>query len=297
MFVTSVIALAAVFVTPVNAQFPLEIEVIRDLPYTIPLNDDANEQLLDVYAPTVDGDWPAVIMFHGGSGTKNIEPMVELSRMIAERGAVVFNANILRGDGAQLYRRHENGAGVRQFIEEGVCAVRFARAMVAEYGGSGDRVIIFGHSGGGYVGLWVSLVGDSASEVWDTFAATRNGPSQQVECVANNDVSVRPDAMIGYAGAYVFFDQDQFVEDDPELQQVITPRTYIGGNPDLVLRFILGRQDRLMPDFAVEWTEQLYNDLADAGYNITWTVLEGEHMFPTDTPAIDSLMAVIGEVL
>ena len=276
---------------------PFDLDIQHDIPYATLRNDENEQRFLDVYAPTVAADWATVVLFHGGSGSKDDLPMVDLSRAIAEQGAVVFNVSTSQVDGARYFREDGNGAGIRRYHEEGVCAIRFARDMAADYGGTGEQLILFGQSAGGYVGLWLSLVGDDVAQVWDSFANGRGGPAQQVDCVADNSISIVPDAMIGYAGAYIFFNQEQFTEEDPELQQLIQPQTYIGNNTAVKLRFVFGRNDRDMPDFAVDWSEELYNDLAATGYNITWTLMEGRHMFPTHRPAFEPLLAVIQEVL
>ena len=280
-----------------HAQDSEEIVVDRDIPYLTPLAENAAERLLDVYASSTSGDFPTVVILHGGSGSKDSYGYPEISQKIAELGAVVFTANISQENGAILFREDEYGSGVRRFLEEGMCAIQFARVQSADYGGNGEDVIVFGHSGGGYVALWLSLVGKDASNVWNEFASQHGGPEQQVECLATELDFVSPSAMIGFAGAYVFFDQEQFVEANPALQGLISPATYIANNPDVILRFIFGRTDRTMPDFAVEWTRKYYNDLADAGHNITWTVVESSHNFPVTSPANAPVMAVIGEVV
>ena len=280
-----------------TAQSPDSITVTHDILYTTPLADSAQEHLLDVYAPEQADNLPVVVILHGSGGSKNTNPYPELSEVIAEHGAIVFNANISQQHGASLYAEDENGAGIRRYIEEAVCAIRFARATAGEYGGNSDHLIIFGHSGGGYAGLWASLVNDELTQVWNTFAESRGAPVQQVGCLADNTVSAKPTAMITYAGAFIFFEQGQYIEEDAELQQLISPHTYFGVHPDIILRFIWGRNDTTMPSFAVDWSEEWYIELADAGYNITWTVIEGEHNIPIGTPAESSLLAIIDEVL
>ena len=297
LFGVTMLILFGFFALMVIAQPPDSITVTRNIPYTTPLADRSEERLLDVFAPEQADNLPVVVVLHGSGGSKNTNPFPELSQAIAERGAVVFNTTISRDFGVLLYNEDENGAGVRRYIEEATCALRFARATAEEYGGNGEKLIVIGQSGGGYVALWVSLVNDAIAQIWDEFSESRGGPSQQVGCLADNEVSAKPMAMIGYAGAFVFFEQDRYVEVDAELQQLINPRTYIGNHTDIVLRFIWGRNDTSKLPIGVERTEQLYEELANAGYNISWTMVEGGHSIPMGTLAESSIMAIIDEIL
>jgi acetyl esterase/lipase len=107
---------------------------------------------LDVYAPAEDGKWPVVVMFHGAPGNNPLADrtaMSEKARGVADLGFVVFNAS--------WGHLAEGTAGLPTYDafaannSQAACAVEFARAHAAEYGGDPSTMIVFGHSGGAHV--------------------------------------------------------------------------------------------------------------------------------------------------
>jgi acetyl esterase/lipase len=107
--------------------------------------------MLDVYAPTTQGDWPVVIIYHGGGQWKG--GVKDLAQAVAQRGAVVFAPSWYGLD-------YDLSVPLARSDEDAACAVRFARAHASKYGGHPGRVIVVGHSYGGTVGAILMLAGD-----------------------------------------------------------------------------------------------------------------------------------------
>jgi acetyl esterase/lipase len=198
--------------------------------------------------------------------------MEELAIAVASRGAVVFNAD---------YR------GVRPVVQEGwpeapqdvACAVRFARAHAAQYGGDASTLVLVGHSYGGYLGPLVALAGDEFGG----------------DCLVGPDVSALPTGFVGIAGNYVVEGEPIWdvwyggsEAEQPEAWQMGDYVTHIGGNPDLVVRLIHERGDPIIPP---RQPRQLQRDLRDAGYDTRLQLIDGdEHFALLDTDANGALV-------
>ena len=209
---------------------------------------------LDVYTPSGPGLWPVVVVVHGFMQGRF--SFATLAEAIASEGAVVFNIGV------------EMSFPFLTAVEEIACAVRFSRAMAADYGGDASRITLVGNSAGAATGAIVAMAGDD-------FVG---------DCVVNEG-SAHVDALVGYEGPYnwatqpVFNDVGDFVslgEEDPELLETINPYSHIGGNPDLVVRLIHG------DDTDVDWYEvprqvsvEFHQALAEAGYDAEVTLLDG----------------------
>ena len=97
---------------------------------------------LDVYTPTKAGPWPVVVMFPAGPRSN----LSEHARRVAERGFVVFNASWGQVPGGDVDTpTYEGLLGLQSHA---ACAVEYARAHAAEYGGDPATMIVFGHSAG-----------------------------------------------------------------------------------------------------------------------------------------------------
>jgi len=183
-----------------SSQAPIPISATTDIPYT-------SEELLDVYAPVSAGDWPIVIVFHGGGDYKGM--VSELARAIAEQGAVVF-APTFHSRAPTPSSRIGLGA------EDAACAVRFARAHASTYGSDNDRVIVVGHSIGGLMGALMMFAGDDF----------------QGDCLTQEG-SALPDAFVGLDGGYdpIPFIPEELLTADPAGCLKIDPFTYIDQKP------------------------------------------------------------------
>jgi hypothetical protein len=104
----------------------------------------------DIYHPRNKGGWPTIVTLHGRPRTP--ADMAKLARSLAARGAVVFNIDYR---GVRPVSR-----GYPDAYADVACAIRFARARTARYGGDPSRLILIGHSQGGQVAGVVALAGD-----------------------------------------------------------------------------------------------------------------------------------------
>jgi len=221
---------------------------------------------LDVYG----SEGPTVVLFHGGGWvTGSPADIAPLAEAIAQRGAVVFNAP---------YRLTFEGGGFPTTFEDAACAVRFAAEHTVEYGGDPDRLIVVGYSAGAQIAAVVALAGD-----------TFDG-----DCLVEMNDTL-PTRLVGLAGPYdtdalgpllePFFGTDPAV--DPEPWRLGNPFTYLGRNPDLVVRLIHGDQDQIVPLIFSRYFEQ---QLSDHGYDVTLTVVPGaDHRDVVDPAAYGDL--------
>ena len=181
----------------------LETNVARDIAYT-------SEQKMDIYSPITPGDWPIVVVLHGGGSTKS--EVQGISQAIAQRGAVVF---------APQYRSSEPllpSDTITQGPEDAACAVRFARAKAAGYGTNPTpRLILVGHSAGGAIGMTVMLAGDDFKG----------------DCLINEG-SALPDAFVGLDVPYDILSlhsPDNLRKAPMEQWRLLTPFSYVDRKP------------------------------------------------------------------
>ena len=125
------------------------LSIYHDLPYT---HHDEARQTLDVYAPedVLDdhpGGAPVVVFVHGGGllfGDKALAAHVGQRLTAAEIVAVTPN------------HRFSPAVGHPAHVEDGAAAVAWTRKYIARYGGDPERIVLAGHSSGGYL---VALLG------------------------------------------------------------------------------------------------------------------------------------------
>jgi dienelactone hydrolase len=262
------------------------VQATKDIEYTRPLQPDVHAQKLDVYAPEQPGPWPVVIFVPGYGANKDTMADALYAKELAGRGAVVFLPN-WRGSMARESAQ-KNGVRWREALEEIACAVRFARAGAADYGGNPGWVTVVG---GRSIGesLVQALVGDE-SEAWDQFAAARGGPPAQAECLASEG-SAQVDAYVAWAEAPT--EMDFLKDQDPELWQLCSPLANFGRNPDLRVQFLRGAQDQRA---SLERITAFQQAMKAAGYDATLTALEeGDDAPPWSGPAFETFVRTILE--
>jgi len=262
---------------------PFPVELTSDVAYTASLQPDVPGQLLDVYAPAVPGSWPVVVFVHGYRACK--EGHEKLSRAIAQQGAVAYTIEWrIR---LPVVAVNEDGKGFREMHETVACAIRFARATAAQYGGNPDRVTLVGFSAGAWIGGYLALVGDGVDQLWQEFELQRGGPPQQVESLVSGS-SAHADAFVGIGGAYGL--SESLKEEDPELWEVCSIDAHLGKNPDLMIRLLHGEWDDTVP---VEASVMFDSTLIEMGYDSELTQFEGGHMIPLDL-TVETIMEVAG---
>ena len=141
-FLTSVLTFI-IFSTPAVASDTNGIET--EIPYSSKNDRYSKERLkLDVYRPDNVSNAPVVIWFHGGGltgGSKSIPPELMNS------GFVVIAPN---------YRLTPH-VNVEDCIDDAAEAVAWAFANAEKYGGDKSKIIVSGHSAGGFLTSMVGL--------------------------------------------------------------------------------------------------------------------------------------------
>jgi acetyl esterase/lipase len=100
--------------------------------------------VLDIYYPEGKKDFTTIVWFHGGGITGGNKHIPEEWK---EKGFCVIAAN---------YRLHP-AAKHPEYIEDAAAAVAWAFKNISKYGGSPDRIIVSGHSAGGYLASMIGL--------------------------------------------------------------------------------------------------------------------------------------------
>ena len=132
----------------------------NDIGYTVKTDSYALERLkLDVYYPEGGTDCPVIVWFHGGGlegGNK------EIPRKLKNRGYVVVGAN---------YRLLPK-VTVRETLDDAAEAVAWVFRHCQEYGGDPKKIVVTGHSAGGYLAMllclnkaWLEAYGINADDV------------------------------------------------------------------------------------------------------------------------------------
>ena len=119
----------------------------RDISYIPTAEKDAyriERCKLDVYYPEGRTDFPTIVWFHGGGlegGNKHIP------QELMERGFAVVSVNY------RLSPKVTHPA----YIEDAAEAVAWAVNHIEKYGGNKKRIVVSGHSAGGYLALMLAL--------------------------------------------------------------------------------------------------------------------------------------------
>jgi acetyl esterase/lipase len=136
---------------PLPSALTAGLVTVVDEPYTEVIDCGIAECAvpLDILAPSDGEALPTVVMVPGGpvpfEGRRYFET---LAAELAREGAVVY---------VTAYRSSMNGSSDADTAADVRCAVRFARSTTAEHGGDPDRVVLFGHSFGGFLVLQTAL--------------------------------------------------------------------------------------------------------------------------------------------
>ena len=141
-----------------NAQI---YKTVKDIAYTTKNDAYAQERLkLDVYYPEGAKDRPVIVWFHGGgieAGQK------EIPEKLKNKGYVVIGAN---------YRLLPK-VTIDKTLDDAAEAVAWAFRHAAEYGGDPKKIVVTGHSAGGYLAMllclnkaWLKAYDVDADEVW-----------------------------------------------------------------------------------------------------------------------------------
>jgi len=132
----------------------------NNISYTKKTEAYAKERLkLDVYYPENSKDCPVIVWFHGGGlevGNK------EIPQKLKEKGYVVIGVN---------YRLLPK-VTVKELLDDAAEAVAWTFRHASEYGGDPRKIVVTGHSAGGYISMmlclnkaWLGAYGMDADDV------------------------------------------------------------------------------------------------------------------------------------
>jgi hypothetical protein len=198
---------------------------------------------------------------------------VSESLALAEQGVVVFTPSWPTGRIAVFSQ--ERGKKYRELYEVMTCAIRYARVNAGRFGGDASHVALVGHSAGAAYGSWVALGGESLNDEWEAYAATREGPPQQVNCVESG-FSGEVESFVGIGGQFWFSNEIQEV--DEELAKVVNPHLQIGSRPTMKVRLLHGERDNI----SVEHPMKFNDSLTSEGYDSKVILFDGGHIVPID---------------
>jgi pimeloyl-ACP methyl ester carboxylesterase len=260
------------------------IQTTKDIVYALHLDPEEPAFLLDVYYTSGGVETkPVVVFLHGLNANKDAHERE--SRAMAERGAVVFTINWPTPNSDLAWK--DNGKDFRMMAEAHACAIRFARTRAPDYRGDPKRVVLVAFSMGARIGITAALAGDDLPVLWEEFAATRGGPSSQIECV-EGEASASVDAFVGIGGRYTSV--NYLKTTDPELWNIVSPYAHIGRNPTQRIRLILGEQDNLSYENQADFNQLLL----DADYDSQLLLWDGPHIVPSELTA-DSAIEAAGD--
>ena len=136
------IALALLLALGLSAQ---KYQQVNDISYTTKTDAYAQQRLkLDIYYPENAVDAPVVVWFHGGgleAGNK------EIPWRLKQKGYVVVGVN---------YRLLPQ-VKIDALLDDSAEAVAWVFRHIAQYGGDTKKIVVTGHSAGGYISMMLCL--------------------------------------------------------------------------------------------------------------------------------------------
>ena len=204
---------------------------------------------VDVIAPTEGGPWPTVVVFHGDPRGAGREWHRSDAQLIAEQGRVVFLPGWGHLEPVAVTEMGRQAAWDLS-VAELKCAVAFAKARTAEFGGDPDHITLYGLSAGGNAVLMAGLV---EAEPLETCAVA--GPAVSVQAL----VPIDADWVLG--GSW-----DSTLSENPEAFYSMTPWRALDGSQDIPIHVlvteIVGPYTRnVEPDAAASWLSYRHPDI------------------------------------
>jgi acetyl esterase/lipase len=256
---------------PAAAEQSVPVKVARDIQYaTI----DGENLYLDLAVPKAKGNYPCVVMFHGGawrfgsrrelsSGGRDSagNPTPSLIERVAARGYVVASV------GYRLAPKHKFPAQIR----DARASVRFLRADAKKYSIDPDRFAACGFSSGGHLALLLGMA--NGVEGWD--AGGHTDQSSKVQCVVDffgpTDLSLYA-ATPALEDAYMVPVFGKVAKTDPDVYKKASPINYVSKEspPALLLH---GNFDLIVP---IIHSERLQMKLREEKVEVEMITVRGE---------------------
>jgi acetyl esterase/lipase len=224
---------------------------------------------VEIYGPREPGDFPVVVMLHGGGwfggSPASMEP---LASSLASAGIVVFNST---------YRT--SGGGYPESFDDVACDIRFALSRAPEFTTSSAPLTVVAHSAGAHIGSVVSLAGNLFGQDCDVGAEVV--VDRFVGLAGPYDPTLYSAVLTGYFGTRL--------EEDSAPWEAGSPYSYLDDNPDLRMLLIHGTDDDLVP---IRSSELLAEAAADAGLDVALEELPGaSHMEARSPNLVTDLIA------
>jgi acetyl esterase/lipase len=205
-----------------------------------------------IYGPGNPGDYPVVVMLHGGGWFGgNPASMEPLASSLASAGIVVFNST---------YRT--SAGGYPESFDDVACDIRFALSKAPEYTTSTRPLTVVAHSAGAHIGAVVSLAGDLFGQDCDLGADVV--VDRFVGLAGPYDPTLYSAVLTGYFGTRL--------EEDSAPWEAGSPYSYLDNNPSLKVLLIHGTDDDLVP---IRSSQLLAEAAADAGLDVALEELAG----------------------
>ena len=202
------------------------------------------ELLLDAYVPKAEGNYPAVVVIHGGAWRSgNRFQLAMYARSLAKMGMTCFAIDY------RLAPRHKWPAQ----IEDCRSAVKWIRNHAEEYKADPKRLGAIGYSAGGHLVSLLATTGEAPSE--------KNGNvDTRLQAVAAGgaptDFRIFPDG-----GNWAVFLMGGNLRQVPEKFNSASPAAFVDSK-DAPVFFFNGTNDKLVP---LIWTVPFHEALKRAG--------------------------------
>jgi hypothetical protein len=209
----------------------------------------AESGLVDVIAPTVEGPWPTVVVFHGDPRFATKTWHRSDAGQIAEQGRVVFLPSWGHTTSAAAADMGLQSVW-EMTVQELSCAVLYAQAHTEEYGGDPEHITLYGLSAGGNAVLMAGLAGADPLES----CSVSGGPVQPQALVP-----IDADWTLG--GSW-----DTQIQQNPEVFYALTPWRHLDGSQDIPIHVTVAENPgsytrSVEPDPTASWLSYRHSDI------------------------------------